>query len=340
MFRYTLYKLKGILRYGLIGAVLYLMLLIYEGRSFLWWEALSAFVVGAGSIFVKEFVVTQRLKSLPIYIEYFIILLGINLLIIMGVSIEAYFVDGKNLMQSFRFSYFTDMMMDKGYVLQIYRYAVLSFFVLFIYTTEIIMGQGTFASFISGRYSKPRKENRVFMFIDMKDSTAIAEKMDDKMFYEFVNESLYYMTGPALKHKASILKYIGDEVIFTWRFEDGFKDDNCTNLHIAINQILAKKKDYFMKKYGFEPLFKSGIHTGECIGAVIGYLKKNVDFSGDTLNTSARIQGMCNQHNANLLVSEDVYNNITSTKSQFEHVGALELKGKENKVDVYKWMQS
>ncbi len=248
MFRYTLYKLKGILRYGLIGAVLYLMLLIYEGRSFLWWEALSAFVVGAGSIFVKEFVVTQRLKSLPIYIEYFIILLGINLLIIMGVSIEAYFVDGKNLMQSFRFSYFTDMMMDKGYVLQIYRYAVLSFFVLFIYTTEIIMGQGTFASFISGRYSKPRKENRVFMFIDMKDSTAIAEKMDDKMFYEFVNESLYYMTGPALKHKASILKYIGDEVIFTWRFEDGFKDDNCTNLHIAINQILAKKKDYFMKK--------------------------------------------------------------------------------------------
>lgn len=318
---------------------MYLILLVYEGRPLIWWETLPAFMVGAGSIFVKEFIVTQRLRSLPIYIEYLIILLGINILIITGVSIEAYFVDGENLTKSFSVAYFANMMMDEGYVHQIYRYAVLSFFVLFIYTTETIMGQGTFASFISGRYSKPRKENRVFMFIDMKDSTTIAEQMDDKKFYEFVNESLYFMTGPALKYKASILKYIGDEVIFTWRYDDGFNDDNCTNLHIAINQILNKKKDYFLKKYGFVPVFKSGIHTGECIGAVIGYLKKNVDFSGDTLNTSARIQGMCNQHKANLLISEDVYMNITSTKSQFEHVGALELKGKENKVDVYKWMQ-
>ena len=38
-----------------------------------------------------------------------------------------------------------------------------------------LLGEGVLWKFISGRYHKPREEERIFMFVDMKSSTAIAE---------------------------------------------------------------------------------------------------------------------------------------------------------------------
>jgi adenylate cyclase len=53
------------------------------------------------------------------------------------------------------------------------------------------------------------------------------------------------------------------------------------------------------------PQFKAGVHCGMVTAGEIGSLKKEIIFTGDVLNTSARIQGLCNQYHADLLVSED-----------------------------------
>lgn len=33
---------------------------------------------------------------------------------------------------------------------------------------------------ITGRYHRPRKERRIYMFLDIKDSTALAERLGDE----------------------------------------------------------------------------------------------------------------------------------------------------------------
>jgi len=205
------------------------------------------------------------------------------------------------------------------------------------YNVEHLVGHKTFLHYIKGKYNHPVSEELVFMFIDMKDSTSIAEQMDSETFYAFINECFYYMTDATLKHKAEILKYIGDEVIFKWSKQDAFNNDNCVKLHFEIQAKLDDKASYFIEKYGVAPVFKSGIHGGECIGAFLGHLKKMVDYSGDTLNTTARIQGMCNVHSANLLISDYIYDRLDETTDYFKAKGDLELKGKQQKVKVYKW---
>ena len=45
-------------------------------------------------------------------------------------------------------------------------------------------GPGILWKFITGKYYHPRQEERIFMFLDLRSSTTIAEKMNSKKFFE------------------------------------------------------------------------------------------------------------------------------------------------------------
>ncbi|MFC1532685.1 hypothetical protein ACFL7M_04885 [Thermodesulfobacteriota bacterium] len=52
------------------------------------------------------------------------------------------------------------------------------------------LGQGVLKNFLIGKYHKPREEERIFMFLDMKSSTTIAEKLGHEDYYKLLND--YY----------------------------------------------------------------------------------------------------------------------------------------------------
>ena len=67
----------------------------------------------------------------------------------------------------------------------------------------------------------------------------------------------------------------------------------------------------------------------------IGILKKEITFSGDVLNTTARIQGLCNEYGVDLLISEDLYSKLNlSNNYEMRRIGACELRGKDEKVEL------
>lgn len=51
------------------------------------------------------------------------------------------------------------------------------------------------------------------------------------------------------------------------------------------------------------PVFKAGMHIGTVTAVEIGEIKRDIAYHGDTLNTAARIQSLCNQYQTRLLVS-------------------------------------
>lgn len=68
--------------------------------------------------------------------------------------------------------------------------------------------------------------------------------------------------------------------------------------------------------YGLVPEFKAGAHSGEVIAAEIGDLKKGIVFSGDVLNTAARIQGECNRLGRRLLVSRELMEQLPRCRTR------------------------
>ena len=197
-------------------------------------------------------------------------------------------------------------------------------------------GPGILWKFISGKYYHPRQEERIFMFLDLRSSTTIAEKMNSKKFFGLLKEIYADITEPILNSEGEIYQYIGDEVVVTWPVEKGLAENNCFQCFFNIRQALEQRKEYYKREYDLFPIFKAGLHIGEATVGEIGVIKKDIVYSGDVLNTTSRIQGECNNNNVNLLLSSDLLERMQlNGEYQQMALGEFPLRGKKEKVSLY-----
>ncbi|MCK5456838.1 MAG: hypothetical protein KAI45_06890 [Melioribacteraceae bacterium] len=206
---------------------------------------------------------------------------------------------------------------------------------LFFYRIDLMLGPGNLMAYIKGTFHKPKEELRIFMFLDLKDSTKIGEELSMNDYFSFLNDYFHFMTKPILEKEASIYQYVGDEIVLTWNFKNGIKNNNCIEIFFSITDIIEQHSLYFKEKYGVIPEFKAGIHFGTVIRAQIGDLKKEIVFNGDVLNTTARIQSMCNELGKKLLISEELFNQLEIKPNKSSSLGFISLKGKENRLELY-----
>ena len=185
-------------------------------------------------------------------------------------------------------------------------YAVLIFFL----QIDRLLGQGRLWKFILGKYHQPTEEQRIFMFLDVKSSTSIAEQMGGKQYYSWLNEFFHLFSEPVAFTKAEIYQYVGDEVVFSWEASNGFSRANCLQIFFKIKDQVNRRRQFFMDNYGVIPEFKAGMHFGKVISAQIGDIKREIIYNGDVLNTASRIQEQCNVMEKELLVSGDLLEHI------------------------------
>lgn len=196
-------------------------------------------------------------------------------------------------------------------------------------------GPGMFRKFLMGQYNQPQEEQRIFMFLDMKSSTTIAEKIGNKMYFNLLNDLFSDMTNPILSNEGEIYQYVGDEVVVSWSLEKGINNANCLNCFTKIRERLIELSSYYQDKYGITPEFKAGLHHGLVMAGEIGSIKKDIVYSGDVLNTTSRIQEQCNHYQVDFLVSQQTLE-LMEESIPYEAVplGDIELRGKKMKIGL------
>lgn len=207
-----------------------------------------------------------------------------------------------------------------------------------LFYTEISdnIGQGVLLNFFTGKYHRPIEEDRIFMFLDMKDSTTIAEKLGHVNYFNMLREYYSDLTAPIIAFGGEIYQYVGDEVVVTWKQKSGIHNNNCLQCFFAMKASLAKNSQKYDTAYGLVPTFKAGLHLGKVTTGEIGVIKKEIIFTGDVLNTTARIQGLCNQYSTDLLISEQLMQALTlSPKFSPQVIGEVELRGRNEKVNLF-----
>ncbi|SDM32334.1 adenylate/guanylate cyclase domain-containing protein [Kriegella aquimaris] len=216
-------------------------------------------------------------------------------------------------------------------------YFLVALFVFsFLQMAKDNFGKGIFAKMLLGVYKKPQKLARIFMFLDLKSSTAIAEKLGDYRYSQFIQETFVELNEVVSEHDATIYQYVGDEAVLVWTYKGGLQFNNCVEVFFKFKEQLKSKKDYYQNKYGFYPEFKASVHGGTIVFTEIGTIKKELAYHGDVINTSSRIQSLCNKYQQELLVSETIWNEIKSNeqyRSQV-YVDAF-LKGKDEKLTLF-----
>lgn len=207
---------------------------------------------------------------------------------------------------------------------------------LFFLQINNLLGEGILWKFIRGKYHKPREEERIFMFLDMKSSTTIAEQLGHVRFYTLLNELFHEISQPVLQTRAEIYQYVGDEVVLTWEMDHGLQNSNCLKTFFMFQENLLKHSEDYLNNFGIKPEFKAGLHFGKVVSAQIGDLKREIVYNGDVLNTTARIQDECNKYQRSCLVSGALKNRLKQINGfQWERIDAVTLRGKETEVELF-----
>jgi adenylate cyclase len=223
-----------------------------------------------------------------------------------------------------------------------YFLSMFLYFLFFIILTNFVLqvnkkfGPGNLFKMMLGTYHTPKEEHRIFLFLDLKDSTGIAEKLGHKNYSQFLASCYYDLTDIILKYKADVYQYVGDEVVLCWKVETGLKDLNCIKSYFSFEKKLEKQKDYYIKNFGVFPEFKCGMDMGYVTAAEVGDIKREIAYHGDVLNTAARIQEQCKQFGSKMLISEHIEQKLSSLGGfRKKYMGEVKLRGKQKDVKIF-----
>ncbi len=229
--------------------------------------------------------------------------------------------------------YILELKFIRGY----FFWAIVSLLTMLALQINDKYGTGVFWSFIRGDYFQPKKEERIFMFLDLRGSTSIAERIGEELYFDFIRDFFKDITPSILANNGEIYQYVGDEVIVSWKKDIGLKNEHALNCFFEIEKAIAEKEIYYLNKYGLIPSFKAGLHIGMAMIGEIGVIKKDIAFSGDVLNTTSRIQSRCNEFGVDLLISEELMNTFSISQDEYniQKIGAVNLRGREQGVTLF-----
>jgi adenylate cyclase len=101
---------------------------------------------------------------------------------------------------------------------------------------------------------------------------------------------------------------------------------------------LQKRMQFYQRMYGVIPDFRAGFHLGEVTTGEIGTLKKNIIFTGDVLNATARMLELCKYFQTDIVVSDDIVQKLETTSKQrwtLQPLGTKVLRGRRQPVKLW-----
>lgn len=335
-FRRTLKITLGWIAIGLVAAVLENNVLTANGLALplmdevnaYFWRSLFGGLVGGG---IYMFLLRDRLRALP-----FIHAFGIMASLVLPVVVTTHAVLPALTHHTGFAPAFMERLLSLTQLGQFLYYSLMMGGTMLMVRLNDQYGSGGLG-FLLGRYYKPRQELRIFMFLDMRSSTTIAEEIGHVRYFELLNDVYADITDPVVYSEGEVYQYVGDEVSVTWPLRKGIKGQRCIRCFFAIRYKLEQRAAHYRASYGLVPQFKAGFHYGEVTSGEVGLVKKETIFSGDVVNTAARIQNSCNDHGVDNLASKELLDLLRLPEHLYttRHIGHIPLKGKRNEVSLW-----
>ena len=183
-----------------------------------------------------------------------------------------------------------------------------------------------------------RKKITVF-FSDIVNFTSISDKLESEELTALLNFYLNEMSQIALKHGATIDKYIGDAIMIFFGDPESFgiEEDarRCVAMAVEMQQRMAELWGYWSKHFGLKKdlEIRVGINTGYCTVGNFGS-EDRLDYTvvGAAVNLASRLESAAMP--SGILVSEETYFQVKDYFS-FDAPQQLELKGLERGVIAY-----
>jgi adenylate cyclase len=176
----------------------------------------------------------------------------------------------------------------------------------------------------------------VFMLVDLKGSTALADRLGDERAHALITSVFFDIDQPIQEHGGEIYSYVGDGLIVTWPLAEGIADARCLRCHLAIGAVLEAKASAYRREFGVVPSVRVALHAGPVVAGECGDTKLSIVYLGDTLNAAARIEQTAKDLDRDCLVSEPLMQRLRVPPSlQVERLGPVGLRGRRQPMDLF-----
>ncbi len=213
---------------------------------------------------------------------------------------------------------------------------LLSVGVILILSVNDLLGPGVLFAFAAGRYHNPRIEERALLFIDMRASTAIAERLGELGYLRLLNRFVGDVSFAVAEAGGGIHKYVGDEVIATWRLQPGANPPACVSAVFAALDRIAAQGPAYEREFGVVPDFRASLHCGPVAVDELGSLRREIALIGDTMNTAARILEACRETGNRTLASATLVERLAALPPGVTRLrlGEFPVRGKERPLEL------
>ncbi len=298
-------------------------------------NVLVGLIVGVLEVVYLEKRFSNRSLSAKFFYKFLIYLTLFIIIIVVLYPVASTLESGISLLEVDAWQKLGKFLVSISFLITLFHLSVKLMVSLIYSAISENLGHQVLLNFFSGKYHQPIIEKRIFMFLDMKSSTTIAETLGHVKYFKLLDTYYNIMSDPIINSLGEVYQYIGDEIVISWKPSKGINQASCIKCFFDIRDHLNEQKEVIFHEFGFEIGFKAGIHFGEVTIGEIGALKKEIVFTGDVLNTTARIQSLCKELKSDLLISGAIKELLPHSNYQYSSKGEIKLKGRNKKEELF-----
>ena len=173
------------------------------------------------------------------------------------------------------------------------------------------------------------------MFLDIRNFTAFTEKANPVEVVDYLNSLFEFMVDCVNRNQGIVNKFLGDG--FMAVFGAPIPDEkNCHHALKASIEILNRLGHFNAGRKGEPTRIGIGLHAGYAVTGTIGSAqRKEYTIVGDTVNVAKRIEQLNKTLGSRLLISEQVWNALSTKPKLAKKVGRVRVKGHEAPILLY-----
>jgi len=206
--------------------------------------------------------------------------------------------------------------------------------------------------FLDGQRPRPQQLVATVLFTDLVGFTSVSEKLPPEELMDWLNECMEPMAKQVSAHGGVVEQYTGDAIVAIFGVPIARKDEeeisqdaiNAVNCALAMETVLRDLNRHWLAQNRPTTAMRMGIYTGPMVAGSLGSSDRlEYVVIGDTVNIASRLESFDKELFAltlagrpcRILIGEAT---LSRLRERFltERVGEVSLKGKEEKIRVYR----
>ena len=189
-----------------------------------------------------------------------------------------------------------------------------------------------------GTYHRPVIQTKVLLFLDINNSTDLAERLGAVRTQSLLGKFLFDVSRPVTDHGGDIYLYKGDGLIALWVWSEAVKRDKILTAIDAIFRAVGHEQANYQQQFGVVPSFRIGVHGGDVVVSEQGDTKRAIGIYGSTINISARMEEAAKAHGVSCVISGDVAQALSNSNSGLLPIGHERIKGISAEIPIFQYL--